>query len=153
MENESMIERRENCEMHSGTQALLAEHSKAIVDLYDKHDNVMALLNEIKLCTATMAMKLDNGFEQANKNISHLSDKIEKFQIEREKTLSYYDAIVDDIQKQLAELNEFKWFRTRLNKWKDNLPSFIFGLIMMLLGLLAVLNWPEIGNILKGKIK
>ena len=144
---------KEHCEEHAGTLALLQEHSKAIADLYDKHDDTMLLLNEIKLCTATMAMKLDNGFEQANKNISHLSDKVEKFQIEREKTLSYYDAIVDDIQKQLAELNEFKWFRTRLNRWKDNLPSFIFGLLMMLIGLLAILNWPAIGDILKGRVK
>ena len=144
---------KEHCEGHSGALALLQEHSKAIADLYDKHDDTMLLLNEIKLCTATMAMKLDNGFEQANKNISHLSDKIEKFQVEREKTLSYYDAIVDDIQKQLAELNEFKWFRTRLNRWKDNLPSFIFGLLMMLIGLLVVLNWPAIGDILKGRVK
>ena len=144
---------KEHCEGHSGMLALLQEHSKAIADLYDKHDDTMLLLNEIKLCTATMAMKLDNGFEQANKNISHLSDKIEKFQVEREKTLSYYDAIVDDIQKQLAELNEFKWFRTRLNRWKDNLPSFIFGLLMMLIGLLVVLNWPAIGDILKGRVK
>lgn len=144
---------KEYCEGHSGTMAMLQEHSKAIADLYDKHDDTMLLLNEIKLCTATMAMKLDTGFEQANKNISHLSDKIEKFQVEREKTLSYYDAIVDDIQKQLAELNEFKWFRTRLNRWKDNLPSFIFGLLMMLIGLLAVLNWPAIGDILKGRVK
>lgn len=73
---------KEHCEGHSGTLALLQEHSKAIADLYDKHDDTMLLLNEIKLCTATMAMKLDNGFEQANKNISHLSDKIEKFQID-----------------------------------------------------------------------
>ena len=144
---------KEHCEGHSGMLALLQEHSKAIADLYDKHDNTMLLLNEIKLCTATMAMKLDNGFEQANKNISHLSDKIEKFQVEREKTLFHYDGIVDDIRKQLAELNEFKWFRTRLNRWKDNLPSFIFGLLMMLIGLLAILNWPAIGDILKGRVK
>ena len=144
---------KEHCEGHSGMLALLQEHSKAIADLYDKHDNTMLLLNEIKLCTATMAMKLDNGFEQANKNISHLSDKIEKFQVERDKTLFHYDGIVDDIRKQLAELNEFKWFRTRLNRWKDNLPSFIFGLLMMLIGLLAILNWPAIGDILKGRVK
>jgi chromosome condensin MukBEF ATPase and DNA-binding subunit MukB len=147
-----MIE-KDHCEGHSGISALLVEHSKAIADLYGKHDNVMVLLNEIKLCTATMAMKLDNGFDQANKNIAQLSERIEKFQVEREKTLTYYDAVVDEIQKQLKELNEFKWFRTRLNKWKDNLPSIVFGALMALIGLLAVLNWPEIGSLLKGKIK
>lgn len=145
--------KEDHCEGHSGTLALLAEHTKAISDLYDKHDNTRALLNEIKLCTATMAMKLDTGFERVDKNIETLSSKIEKFQDEREKTLAYYDAIVADIKKQLSEINEFKWFRTRLNRWKDNLPSFVFGLIMMLIGLLAVLNWPEIGALLRGKLK
>jgi chromosome segregation ATPase len=143
----------DHCEGHSGTLALLQEHTKAISDLYDKHDNVMVLLNEIKLCTATMAMKLDNGFDQANKNIAQLSERIEKFQVEREKTLTYYDAVVDEIQKQLKELNEFKWFRTRLNKWKDNLPSIVFGALMALIGLLAILNWPAIGDVLWRKMK
>jgi hypothetical protein len=143
----------DHCEGHSGTLALLQEHTKAISDLYDKHDNVMVLLNDIKLCTATMAMKLDNGFDQANKNIAQLSERIEKFQVEREKTLTYYDAVVDEIQKQLKELNEFKWFRTRLNKWKDNLPSIVFGALMALIGLLAILNWPAIGDVLWRKMK
>ena len=147
------MEAKEHCEGHSGTLALLQEHTRAIADLYEKHDDTRAILNEIKLCTATMAMKLDNGFDQATKNLAVLSAQIEKFQVEREKTLTYYDAIVADIQKQLAEINEFKWFRTRLNKWKDNLPSFIFGLIMMLIGLLAVLNWPAIGDLLWKKVK
>jgi hypothetical protein len=143
----------DHCEGHSGTLALLQEHTKAISDLYDKHDDTRAILNEIKLCTATMAMKLDNGFERVDKNIAQLSERIEKFQVEREKTLNYYDAIVIEIQKQLAELNEFKWFRVRLNKWRNNLPSFIFGLLMMLLGLLAILNWPAIGDVLWRKMK
>lgn len=143
----------DHCEGHSGTLALLQEHTKAISDLYDKHDDTRAILNEIKLCTATMAMKLDNGFERVDNNIAQLSERIEKFQDEREKTLNYYDAVVADIKKQLSEINEFKWFRVRLNKWRNNLPSFIFGLIMAVIALLAVLNWPEIGSLLKGKLK
>jgi len=69
---------KDHCEGHSGTLALLQEHSKAIADLYDKHDDTMLLLNEIKLCTATMAMKLDNGFEQANNKpvVANLSNEI-----------------------------------------------------------------------------
>ena len=148
-----MEHERDNCSMHSGTQALLQEHTRAIADLYEKHDGTRALLNEIKLCTATMALKMETGFDQANKSIERLSEKIDKFQIEREKTLSYYDAIVDDIQKQLKELNEFKWFRTRLNRWKDNLPSIVFGAIMMLIGLLAILNWPDVMQFFRGRIK
>jgi len=34
---------KDHCEGHSGTLALLQEHSKATADLYDKHDDTMLL--------------------------------------------------------------------------------------------------------------
>ena len=142
-----------HCDTHSGIVALLSEHSRAIADLYEKHDDVKTMLAEIKLCTATMQLEMKQGFKEANDSITKLTCEIAQSRVERTETLKHYDSIVETVSKRLDELDKFKWFRDRLNRWHDNLPVIIFSLIMSIIGILTILHWINIGEFLKGRIK
>lgn len=142
-----------HCNGHSGIMALLHEHSKTIADLYEKHDETRKVLEEIKLCTMSMSLKMEQGFKECNDSISKLTCEVAHSRIERTETLKHYDGIVETVSKRLDELDKFKWFRDRINKWHDNLPVIIFSFIMSIIGILTILHWINIGEFLKGRIK
>lgn len=135
-----------HCDMHSGTVALLSEHSRAIADLYEKHDDVKTMLAEIKLCTATMQLEMKQGFKEANDSITKLTCEIAQSRVERANTIEHYEKVVQEVQEKLRELDKFKWFRDRLNRWHDNLPTIIFSIVMAFIGFLALLHWLDLGK-------
>lgn len=143
----------QHCETHSGTVALLSEHSKAIADLYEKHDETRRVLEEIKLCTMSMSLKMEQGFKECNDSISKLTCEVAYSRTERTETLKHYDGIVETVNKRLDELDKFKWFRDRINNWHDNLPAIIFSIVMSFIGLMMILHWVNVGDFLKGRIK
>ena len=141
-----------NCRQHSMTVALLQEHSKAIADLYNKHDDTTRAYNEMKLEIARMSAKVDYGFDQVNKSILQLCETVKGFQIEREQTLKHYDTVVDDVYQKLGDLQtkekSIRWFTDKLTSLNNN---FAFYAVILILGVFLFLSALQGGALSKYK--
>jgi len=147
-----------HCGAHEGNCEKLKEHGGSITDLYDKHNEAKDILTEIKIAIATMAVKMESGFNKADRDIKDLACDIKKMNEQRDATIKYYDTVVADVrasmvkmEEQVKELKDFQWFRDWMNSARNNLPKAIFWLILSVFGAMVLIHQLDLTRFFRGK--
>jgi chromosome segregation ATPase len=91
-----------------------------VEDLYDKYNNLTQVNTEIMEKLARIETNQGNYLVK-------LTDLCKSFG-------EFKEEITDTID----DINKFKWFRDRVNKWRDNLPGFILWVALGILVLVAI---------------
>lgn len=155
MTNEHCGEHEENIKTISRIETTVKSHEERISDLYDKHEEVMDMLTQMKVCMENMNGNMQKNFIKQELTYGQLNQSFLDHTNLSNSLLEKYDKIIENFNSQLSvingklsELDKFKWFRDRLNKAKECLPDVVLWIFIAFLAFLASEHWLD----LSGKI-
>lgn len=153
MEDRRIADRRESvhCPEHdemrritARTEAKVEMTENQISDLYDKHEEMMKLLNTISTCVQTTNEQMKAGFERQTITLSNFLHSYNE-------RVAYGDKIIEErskelaiIKEDLAHIKKSSWLLDGMNKLRDHLPPWVMKMILIVIALLALINSGEL---------
>lgn len=141
----------ENAERMAAAEIKIETHGEQVEDLYDKHNELVKMMGQMKVCIEAMNGNVTRGFEKQSMVYQQLHDAFQARTDLTNSLLVKYDKIIDGFNQQLAtinlklaELDKFDWFRKRLNKAKEWLPDAVIWLIVVTLVFLLAEHWTNL---------
>lgn len=143
------VERRLPCDNHEFYSKRISEveacdkvlcertttHTEQIDDLYNKY-------NAMNVQHATVIEKLNGISSTQQTTLARVSELCQQFFEHKKREEEKYDQIDNSIR----ELNEFNWFRHRMNSIRDNLPMIVVYIIVATLIILVIASEMTFGD-------
>ncbi len=124
---------------------------KEIPILYERGNDLRQEFNDNRVILERLAVTVTTGFEAQDIKLDGIKTSMAEMIEAMKARADEYDRDLELTKKQFTELEKFSWFRTRVNRWKDNLPGLFFCFVIGVLLLLAVLHWGDLKPAIKGQ--
>lgn len=122
-------------------------HEGEISDLYLKYNEFRDVLNQNKICLEKLSVTMAEGFKAQSANLEAIKADIAELNTKYDENRKAVDKEIKDAKARLDEIDQFKWFRTRMNKWKENLPACIIYILFGVIALLVSLHWADFDKV------
>jgi hypothetical protein len=104
-------------------------------ELFDKYNDINKELNIVKTDIVERLARIESNQKTYYDKISELCSSFKDFK--------------EATSKKLDEIDKFKWFRDRLNKWRDNSLGVIMWIILGIIFMLVAIQDISFSKILK----
>lgn len=145
--HERALERIAKCEAKCDVNdAQNKAHEGDIGKLFSKYGELKDVLAQNKICLEKIELTMTEGFKAQNSKLESIKTDLSDLGAKYDENNETINKEIKAAKARLDDLEQFNWFRSRMNKWRDNLPAFIIYILFVIIAFLVSLHWVDFGN-------
>lgn len=115
-------------------------HEGQIADLYDKHEETRKLLYDIKSCVERNSNDMKAGLAKIEEMFFSFNQAFQKRTLYADGLVAEFRTEVGVIKDRLIKVEEFQWFRDKMNWIRNNLPWAVMSVVMVGVAALIIMH-------------
>jgi len=146
--HERTMERVARCEAKCDVnEAQGKAHEGEISELFSRYNEFKDVLNQNKICLETLGITMREGFKVQNSKLESIKTDLSELNTKYDENNETVNKEIKAAKSRLDDLDNFGWFRNRINKWRDNLPAFVICGLLGIIALLVSLHWADFDKV------